>query len=143
MPLDRPPVDDLDDAIDLVARTLYGEARREPPETRLAIAEVVYNRALQRSPRFGMSVEAVCRQPEQFSCWNPGDPNRNRTLSISLRDPEIADCVTIARDLVSGRIGGLTLGADHYHHRRVSPHYAREHAPCAQIGNYLFFNDIS
>ena len=143
MPLDRPPVDDLDDAIDLVARTLYGEARREPPETRLAIAEVVYNRALQRSPRFGMSVEAVCRQPDQFSCWNPGDPNRNRTLSISLRDPEIADCVTIARDLVAGRVGGLTLGADHYHHRRVSPYYSREHAPCAQIGNYLFFNDIS
>lgn len=142
MPLDRPPVDDLDDAIDLVARTLYGEARREPPETRFAIAEVVYNRAIKRSPRFGLSVEAVCRQPDQFSCWNPGDPHRGRTLSISLSDPEIADCVTIARDLVAGRVGGLTLGADHYHHRRVSPYYSREHAPCAQIGNYVFFNDI-
>lgn len=142
MPLDRPPVDDLDDAIDLVARTLYGEARREPPETRVAIAEVVYNRAIQRSPRFGLSVEAVCRQPDQFSCWNPGDPNRGRTLSISLCDPEIADCVTIARDLVAGRVGGLTLGADHFHHRRVSPYYSRQHAPCAQIGNYVFFNDI-
>ncbi|WPZ33474.1 cell wall hydrolase [Thalassobaculum sp. OXR-137] len=142
MPLDRPPVDDLDDAIDLVARTLYGEARREPAETRFAIAEVVYNRAIKRSPRFGLSVEAVCRQPDQFSCWNPGDPNRGRTLSISLKDPEIADCVTIARDLVAGRVGGLTLGADHFHHRRVSPYYSREHAPCAQIGNYVFFNDI-
>ena len=142
MPLDRPPVDDLDDAIALVAWTLYGEARREPPETRFAIAEVVYNRAIKRSPRFGMSVEAVCRQPDQFSCWNAGDPNRNRTLSISLADPEIADCVTIARDLIAGRVGGITLGADHYHHRRVSPYYSREHAPCAQIGNYVFFNDI-
>lgn len=142
MPLDRPPVDDLDDAIDLVARTLYGEARREPSETRFAIAEVVYNRAIQRSPRFGLSVEAVCRQPDQFSCWNPGDPSRSRTLSISLADPEIAECVTIARDLVAGRVGGLTLGADHFHHRRVSPYYSREHAPCAQIGNYVFFNDI-
>lgn len=139
---DRPPVDDLDDAIDLVARTLYGEARREPPETRFAIAEVVYNRAIQRSPKFGMSVEAVCRQPEQFSCWNPGDPHRTRTLSISLADPEIAECVTIARDLVAGKVGGITLGADHYHHRRVSPYYSRQHAPCAQIGNYVFFNDI-
>ena len=142
MPLDRPPVDDLDDAIDLVARTLYGEAHREPAETRFAIAEVVYNRAIKRSPRFGLSVEAVCRQPDQFSCWNPGDPNRSRTLSISLNDPEIADCVTIARDLVAGRVGGLTLGADHYHHRRVAPYYSRERAPCAQIGNYVFFNDI-
>lgn len=142
MPLDRPPIDDLDDAIDLVARTLYGEARREPPETRFAIAEVVYNRAIKRSSRFGLSVEAVCRQPNQFSCWNPGDPNRGRTLSISLADPEIADCVTIARDLVAGRVGGLTLGADHYHHRRVSPYYSRTHAPCAQIGNYVFFNNI-
>ncbi|MDF1791072.1 MAG: cell wall hydrolase [Thalassobaculaceae bacterium] len=142
MPLERPPIDDLDDAIDLVARTLYGEARREPPETRSAIAEVVYNRAMKRSPKYGLSVEAVCRQPDQFSCWNPGDPHRSRTLSISLCDPEIADCVTIARDLIAGRVSGLTLGADHYHHRRVYPYYSRDRAPCAQIGNYVFFNDI-
>lgn len=140
--LERPPVDDLDDAIDVAARTIFGEARRESSLTRLAIAEVIYNRAMRHSPTFGLSVEEVCRQPDQFSCWNPGDPHRTKTLSISLADPEIAECLTIARDLVAGRVGGLTLGADRYHHRRVSPSYSRDRTPCAQIGTYVFFNDV-
>lgn len=137
-----PPVDDPTDAVDVVARTIFGEARNGPAEIRHAIAEVIYNRAAQRSPRFGMSVEAVCRMPGQFSCWNPGDPHRARTLTIALDDPAIGDCVAIARDLLAGRVGTLTRGADHYHHHRVYPTYSRERTPCARIGNYVFFNDI-
>lgn len=142
MPTDRPPMENVDTAIGLVARTLYGEGRWGPRELRLAVAEVIYNRAMKRSPRFGMSVEAVCRRPEQFSCWNPGNPGRNGILSLPLTDPDIADCVSIARDLVAGQVSALTHGACHYHHRRIFPVYSREHTPCARIGNYLFFNDI-
>jgi len=140
--LDRPPVADIDDAVDVAARTIFAESRGEPPDSRLAIAEVIYNRAMRRSERFGTTVEAVCRKAEQFACWNPGHPYRSRILTISLADPEIADCVAIARDLIEGRVGALTMGADHYHHHRVSPAYSRLRTPCVRIGNHLFFNDI-
>lgn len=137
-----PPVEVTETAIDVVARTLFGEGRSEPADMRLAVAEVIYNRAIRRVPRFGTTVEAVCRNPEQFACWNPGDPNRRHMLSLDLAAPELADCVAIARSLIAGQVGNLTRGADHYHHRRVFPFYSRDRLPCAQIGNYLFFNNI-
>lgn len=143
MPTDRPPppIETTDTAIDAVARTLFGEGRSEPPDMRIAVAEVIYNRAIQRLPRFGTTVETVCRNPEQFTCWNPGDPNRRYILSLPLTAPEFVDCLAIARDLISGQVGDLTHGADHYHHRRIFPFYCRDRIPCARIGNYLFYNN--
>ncbi|MEQ8587032.1 MAG: cell wall hydrolase [Thalassobaculaceae bacterium] len=144
MPADRPPppVETTATAIDAVARTLFGEGRAEPPDMRIAVAEVIYNRAIKRLPRFGTTVEAVCRNPEQFTCWNPGNPNRRHLLSLPPTAPELAGCLAIAENLVAGAVGDLTRGADHYHHRRIFPFYSRGRIPCAQIGNYLFFNDI-
>jgi spore germination cell wall hydrolase CwlJ-like protein len=136
-----PPVDNIDEAIDIAARTIHGETRGEPDSARLAIADIIYNRVMAGSDRFGMTVEEVCSKPRQFSCWNPGDTGRAVLLDMSLHAPELAESVAVARDLVAGRVGNLTLGAVHHHHYRVAPGFARGRAPLARIGSHEFFDD--
>ena len=63
---------------DCLASAVYFEARGEPLEGQLAVAEVVLNRA--RSGRYPSTICAVVRQPAQFSFVRRGvipraDPN--------------------------------------------------------------------
>ena len=64
---------------DILARTIYGEARGESISGMEAVASVVLNRVAfaNRRGRFwwGNSIAEVCRAPKQFSCWNRNDPN--------------------------------------------------------------------
>ena len=59
---------------DILARTIYGEARGESISGMEAVASVVLNRVAfaNRRGRFwwGNSIAEVCRAPKQFSCWN-------------------------------------------------------------------------
>ena len=57
--------------IEVVAATLYHEARGEGEEGMRAVASVIYNRAHQkRWKKLGYS--GVCLQKKQFSCHNNG-----------------------------------------------------------------------
>src|SRR5512134_3045692 len=76
------------DDLSVMARTVYGEARGEPHEGRLAVAHVILNRA-RAGGWFGAGVSEVCLQ---FSCWNPGDPNRPRLFQIELDDRDLLGC---------------------------------------------------
>ena len=60
------------DASDLftLARTVYGEARGESDQGRAAVAHVVLNRFRSDKWFSAGTIEAVCRKPSQFSCWN-------------------------------------------------------------------------
>ena len=139
----RPPaVVDRDDAIDILARTIWGEARGEGPDGRKAVAAVVVNRV--KRPRWwGRTVEAVCLKPWQFSCWNENDPNRAPLLSVGPSDAEFRACLAIATAAVDGFADDRTLGATHYFRTGTSvPHWAAGKTACATIGNHSFFNDI-
>lgn len=134
----RPPVGNVSRAVDILARTIWGEVRGEPRRGRLAVAEVVLNRTRQRS----MTVEDVCLQHRQFSCWNAGDPNLPKLRSVTDRDAVFRECVEIAENAVSGFAGNLTRGATHYHVLGLDVSWSRNKIPCAEIGNHVFFNDI-
>jgi N-acetylmuramoyl-L-alanine amidase len=141
----RPPpaVGDRALAIDTLARTLFGEARGEIPEGQRAVANVILNRVAKNKPvRFGGTVEDVCRKRQQFSCWNPGDPNRAKLLAATDANPKFRDCLEIARIAVNGSLGDNTLGSDHYHTAGVAPLWSRGHVPAVVIGSHRFFNDI-
>ena len=56
--------------IDTLARTLFGEARGELYGGRVAVANVIINRAASQVTWWGNTVEEVCRKPKQFSCWD-------------------------------------------------------------------------
>lgn len=133
-------------AVDVLARTLWGEARGEPVRGREAVAAVVMNRVARaaRTGRYwwGASVIEVCRRPWQFSCWNANDPNAAKCAAITVEDRNFRICLRIARRAIAGVIDDPTSGATHYHRRGLLPPWARGRAPSAEIGEHLFYNDV-
>lgn len=140
------PQDLLADPVEVLARTLYGEARGEPVRGKEAVASVILNRVARAGERggywWGTSVIGVCLKPWQFSCWNAGDPNRAKILAVTPQNATFATCLRIARRALSGGLKDPTNGAVHYHSMRVHPPWAWRHAPCAEIGNHLFYNTV-
>lgn len=134
-------------AVDILARTLWGEARGEPVRGIEAVAAIIVNRVRHAQARggrywWGTSIEQVCQKPWQFSCWNEGDPNRAKLLAVTERDRSFRICLRVARRAVAGVLDDPTRGATHYHTRAVLPPWARSRSPSAEIGNHLFYNDV-
>ena len=133
-------------ATDILARTIYGEARGESISGMEAIASVVLNRvALSKRHGhywWGNTISAVCLRPSQFSCWNPQDANYPLLEKVSEKDLVFCICKRIARRAVSGLLEDKTNGATHYHARCCRPKWAIGKIPCAEIGHHIFYNDI-
>lgn len=138
--------------IDTLARTLYGEARGEDKQGRIAVACVVLNRvkkqkmcgwrivAGQKVP----TIDATCLKKWQFSCWSENDPNRKIITDISLDNKRFAECYEIATAAVDGLLEDITKGATHYYNPKAcaQPNWAKGKSPCAVVGHHLFFNNI-
>lgn len=141
-----PAVADAERDIDVLARTLYGEARAGRVRVKEAIAAVVMNRVRRAKERggywWGSSVAEVCRRPWQFACWNPGSTARARLEALDAGNATFRSCLRITRRAIRGALKDPTAGATHYHDRDANPHWARGRAPAAEIGGRAFYNDI-
>ena len=62
---------------DILARTLWGEARGESLAGQIAVAWTIRNRVNDGKAKswWGEGYAGVCQKPYQFSCWNKNDPN--------------------------------------------------------------------
>jgi len=113
----------------IFAKTIWAEARGEPLEGQIAVANVILNRARQGG-WWGDDVAGVCCKPKQFSCWNESDPNRAKMDGLELQDMAFTRAVSVA----SGRLGGDDM-ADGRHHRGC---YALPHGGYrAVIGSWV------
>lgn len=131
--------------IDILARTLYGEAEARDYDDAEAIANVVMNRVKWRN--WPNTVAEVCLQPWQFSCWNHNDPNRGRILSVTESDEWFRECLRIAAEALAGTLVDKTNGATHYHADYIPvPFWAKGKTPSYvnRHGRYThyFYNDI-
>lgn len=136
-----------DRAADVLARTIYGEARGESVRGKEAVAAVIMNRVRRARSAggtywWGGTVEEVCRRPWQFSCWNAGDPNRPRIDGVGPGNRVFQTCRRIARRALAGTLADPTDGATHYHAKSVSPPWARGKSPSAEIGGHVFYSNI-
>lgn len=125
--------------VDLIARTVFGEARGERSFKSLqAIAHVILNRVKNRN--WPNSVEAVIFQKDQFSCWNETDPNYYAVQSVSFNNPDFRQAyqATLIAMLSSKDI---THGANHYHARWVDPTWAHQKnmIRVAEIQQHIFY----
>lgn len=102
-----------------LARTLYGEARSEGEDGMAAVAWVVRNRlakpgwwSKQRGDGIpDNTVEAVCLDPAQFSCWWDAQGPKIRKMTLE----QCGAAGKVAYNVLAGWVPDLTYGATHYH----------------------------
>jgi len=78
----------LSKAIDIVARTLAGEARGCNILDQLAVLVVIRER-VKRPGWWGTDWVSVCLKKYQFSCWLPTDPNYTVVVNPEREIPDI------------------------------------------------------
>ena len=130
--------------VDILARTIWGEARGEGQLGREGVAAVVLNRLKRGQPdRFGATIAGVCLKSKQFSCWNSDDPNLEKLKRVDETDRHFRACIEIAERTVNGTLSDPTNGSDHYHTISVSPGWSKEKQPAVVIGVHKFYNNIA
>jgi N-acetylmuramoyl-L-alanine amidase len=138
--------DDL--VIDVLSRTLWGEARGEGAAGMEAVACVILNRvrvAERKAGKYwwGNDIISVCQKPYQFSCWNRSDPNYRRLLNVDDSDIHFNTARRIARRAVAGTMEDFTGGATHYYADYIAaPTWARGETPTFKLGRHIFFKLI-
>lgn len=139
---DAPPAGS---SIDILARTLYGEARSESERGKQAVANVIVNRAnLARSnsryaTRFGTGIVGVCKKPSQFSCWNRSDPNYKIITSVTMATAKFRECVAIAAKAVNNQLPDIVGGAVFYHTKAIKPSWSKNVSPAYTVDSHVFY----
>ena len=136
---------------DILARTIFGEARGEGLEGMEAVACVIMNRVKAKKWFTGYimqngqkipSVAQTCLKKAQFSCWNKNDPNYRILQKIGAENPLFRECLIIAKHAINGKLQDFTNGALYYHTKQIKPKWAIGTSPCYEVKNHLFYNDV-
>lgn len=155
--------------LNVLAQTIWGEARQEGLKGMLAIGNVIKNRAEANKKMFGDGIKGVALKSKQFSCWNQGDPNREKLKDIlqydkiiSLRKSPTGEpfnnwfekfkntgnyleyksylkAKEIAKQILNGSAPDPTKGAVYYHTVNVKPIWRNKLEKVAQFGNHIFY----
>jgi spore germination cell wall hydrolase CwlJ-like protein len=127
---------------DIMARTIWSEARGDGRRGMHAVANVIMNRKKIREKASGrrIPIRQICLSPKQFSCWNMGNVNIPEILSVSEKDADFRIAKEIAENALRVGIEDITNGADHYHSTLIEvPYWAKDKKPLVVIGNHVFY----
>lgn len=132
---------------DVLARTLFGEARGEGLAGMLAVAWSIRNRVEDCKDKswWGEGYTGVCQKPYQFSCWNKGDPNQPfLTGAKQIPFRELAQCRLAADMVVDGKVPDPTSGATHYYSDSMpkAPTWTVGAKKTLVLGRHVFFRDV-
>lgn len=128
-------------ALEVAARTVWGECRGEPIAGQRAVAHVLANRLT--DGRWGSSLSSVCLAPYQFSCWRPDDPNLVKMAALDDGDPSLATFGAFIEAALAGETDP-TDGATFYYSvtQILPPEWAKTGAFTVQIGKHKFYRDV-
>ena len=132
---------------DILARTLWGEARGESLAGQVAVAWTIRNRVNDGKAKswWGEGYAGVCLKPYQFSCWNKGDPNY-AYLSGAKQIPfrEFAQAQIAADQVMFGKVSDPTDGATHYYAATMPkpPAWIVGAKQTLKLGHHVFFKDV-
>jgi N-acetylmuramoyl-L-alanine amidase len=136
--------------------TLWGEARGEPIEGKVAVASVVMNRY--RAPRrYGRTVKAVCHARAQFSCWWKfgGETNYRMVMAraeavisgTTFDDPQWLECAWVVDGMLAGALRSRVGASTHYLTtallRLAPPAWAIRKRAAFVVGAHSFFEGIA
>jgi spore germination cell wall hydrolase CwlJ-like protein len=132
---------------DILARTLWGEARGESLAGQIAVAWTIRNRVFDGKAKswWGEDYAGVCLKPWQFSCWNKNDPNfayLSGAKPIPFR--EFAQAQIAADQVLAGKVLDPTGGATHYYATTIPkpPVWAKSAKQTLKLGHHVFFKDV-
>ena len=129
--------------VDVLAKTIWGEARGQSIAVKDAIANVVLNRVkiAEQHGRYwwGNSIIAVCQKAYQFHCWTRTSPIYKEIVFSQPNNKEYMTCVDIAVDAIDREILDNTHGATHYHRVSEDPYWAKGEKPTAIIDGFKFY----
>jgi spore germination cell wall hydrolase CwlJ-like protein len=131
--------------------TVWGEARNQIVMGIVGVLSVIRNRVT--NGHWG-TWSQVCLAPEQFSCWNDGDPNQPKLLELAScfatrtplpYDPILSVCGVLAQMAVNGELKDPTGGAMFYFNPLTvtTPSWAK--APAVRttvIGAHAFYSGV-
>jgi len=132
---------------DILARTIWGEARGEDVIGQIAVAWTIRNRVLDGKAKswWGEGYAGMCQASYQFSCWNRNDPNY-AYLSGAKQIPfrEIAQALIAADHVMAGNAPDPTGGATHYYalSMKKPPAWAAKAKQTLKLGGHVFFKDV-
>jgi hypothetical protein len=96
--------------IQLMSLVIYGEARGESRDGKIAVGSVILERVDHRDWD-GKTIQEVCLMPFQFSCLLPADPNFQALKLIAedwqskfLRAQDLQECYQVADGLIKSDI---------------------------------------
>lgn len=131
--------------VDVLARTIWGEAQFEDREVMRAIANTILNRVAvakaQGTYWWGNDVISVCQKPYQFACWNRSSPKYKEMLAVGRESGSMpfTRALSIARNALNGGMEDQTKGATHYYVTGgFTPPYAGDARNKVQIGRFTF-----
>ena len=132
---------------DILARTLWGEARGESLAGQIAVAWTIRNRVNDGNARswWGEGYVGVCLKPYQFSCWNKNDPNfayLSGAKPIPFR--EFAQVQIAADQVMAGKVADPTGGATHYYATTMPrpPMWIKGATQTLSLGHHVFFKSV-
>lgn len=134
----------------VVAMTIWAEARAEPIEGEVAVGCVIRNR-LMKPRRFQDTWKGVCLAKWQFSCWIPQGGEANYRMLMARCESAMAGTATwppqaswIAAGIISGAIEDRVSGATHYYASwmKTPPKWAIDVVPVAVLGVHRFYKDV-
>lgn len=131
-------------AIDVLARTLWGEMRSADYIAMEALACTIMNReAIAQSLGkywWGNNIVGICQKPWQFSCWNRSSPEYKKLLTVDSNDPKFVDAWILAELAVHGRLSDITGGATHcVKDTAFKPSWTKGLNPEFEIDGYLYY----
>jgi N-acetylmuramoyl-L-alanine amidase len=108
--------------LEVMSRTLWGEARGESFAGQLAVGWVIINRVIDGKKRWPTTIAGVCLQPLQFSCWNPNDPNCKQIAAdqLLLSRESFAKMTKLCLAILMGTYDDPTGHANQYYNPDVS-----------------------
>ncbi len=127
------------DDLDILTRTLWGEARGEPEAGQAAVVHVIRNRAIRK----GTDAARECQRPAQFSCWF--DAQKGKLLALRTDDPLYVKLAAVAR--MAWDKPDTTGGALHYYAPAgmpggKPPSWAAQGTETLRIGGHIFLKGV-
>ena len=127
--------------IELLACFIWGEARGEKVEGKLAIVHVVLNRVKARS-YYGRTIRDVILKPGHFTCLEENGPIFAQISKLPSGDREFAFCKAIAELATRGHLkNDPTGGATHFHRLNSTTPWSPKLTYLRQIGNHVFYRE--